>query len=324
MSESSPVSAVVVRKAVSVYRGHLERGTLPSPHPWIIHLETRSLCNSRCAFCAASVLNPERPKDALMPDALIDKILDELSAIGFANRLSFYCNNEPFLDKRIVDIVARARRKAPRAYLEIKSNGTPLTVDKALQIFDAGLDVLYINDYVADGKPSPRIDALRQELGAMQRFQQLATTGRDALNRIIIATRQLDEVLYTRAGTAPNKQGALMEPLRAPCFRPFEMFTVNPAGVVAVCSDDVYFRTPMGNVNEQSIMEIWNSPRWHQMRLRLLDGDRAAYPDTCRSCDNVSPKTDLMVKAGVPIGARRRSARQAVERLTRGVNRLFS
>ncbi|MBI3324036.1 MAG: SPASM domain-containing protein [Candidatus Omnitrophica bacterium] len=256
-----------------------------------------------------------------MPDALIDKILDELSAINFANRLSVYCNNEPFLDKRIIEIVAKARRKVPRAYLEIKTNGSVLTVEKVLQVFDAGLDVLYINDYVPDATPSPRIEALRHELGAMQRFRQLEATGKDALNRIIIATRQVDEVLYSRAGTAPNKQGALPEPLAVPCLRPFEMFTVNPAGVVAVCSDDVYFRTPMGNVSDQSLLEIWNSPRWQEMRRRLLNGERAAYPATCRSCDNVSPKTDLMERAGVPMPAkigRRRTLMDAVgQRLSR-------
>jgi len=306
MSETGAISEAAIREAVRVYGRHLDDGTLPSPHPWIIHLETRSMCNSRCAFCAASILNPERPKDALMPDALIDKILKELAEIGFANRLSLYCNNEPFLDKRIVEIVGRARQQVPRAYLELKSNGTVLTVEKVLKVFNAGLDMLYVNDYVADGRPSPRIAKLRQELGAMGRFRELDVRGSDAHSRLVIATRSLGEVLYTRAGTAPNRQESLPEPLRAPCFRPFEMFTVSPAGVVAVCSDDVYFRTPMGNVNEQTVMEIWNSPRWQEMRRRLLAGERDRYPQTCRSCDNVTPKTDLMARAGISVARSRR------------------
>lgn len=304
MSETARISDAAIQEAVRIYQRHLDQGTLPSAHPWIIHLETRSLCNSRCAFCAASVVNPDRPKDALMPEALIEKILRELAEIGFANRLSLYCNNEPFLDKRIVEIVARARRMVPKAYLEIKTNGTMLTVEKVLEVFNAGLDILYINDYVSDGQPSPRIAALRKELGALQRFRELDETGRDSLHRIVIATRNVHDVLYNRAGTAPNTQDRLpAEPLRDSCFRPFEMFTVNPAGLVAVCSDDVYFRTPMGNVNDQSILEIWNSPRWQEMRQRLLRGERAHYPSTCRSCDNVTPKTDLMIKAGVPVSA---------------------
>ncbi|MBI3324035.1 MAG: hypothetical protein HYZ92_02030 [Candidatus Omnitrophica bacterium] len=61
MSEGPTVSPAVMQAAIATYRGYLDGGTLPSPHPWIIHLETRSICNSRCAFCAASILNPARP-----------------------------------------------------------------------------------------------------------------------------------------------------------------------------------------------------------------------------------------------------------------------
>jgi radical SAM protein with 4Fe4S-binding SPASM domain len=225
-----------------------------------------------------------------MPDALIDKILAELGDIGYANRLSLYNNNEPFLDKRIVDIVGRARKRLPRAYLEIKSNGTVLTAAKVLDAFNAGLDMLYVNDYVEDGAASPKIDALRRELRHLPRFAQ----------RLAIATRQVDAVLNTRAGTAPNRI-TLRQPLTVPCFRPFEMMTVNPAGVVAVCSDDVYFRGSMGNVNDQTLMEIWHSDRWQEMRARLLRGERAGYGETCRDCDNCNPKTDMMVAVGVPV-----------------------
>lgn len=300
----------VVEEAARTYRGYMEQGRLPSAHPRIIHLETRSLCNSRCGFCAAAITNPTRPKDVLMPDALIDKVLTELAVIGYANRLSFYNNNEPFLDKRIFQIVARARQQLPKkAYLEIKTNGLTLTADHVLRIFEAGLDHLHINDYVSDGRPSQRIRVLRKELAHLEREGRMMT-GRFVSDHIVISTRQVDEMLSTRAGTAPNR-AALKEPLQLPCFRPFEMMTVNPAGSVGVCSSDLYFRNPMGNVSEQSLMEIWNSPRWQEIRWRLLDGDRAAYPETCRDCDTHNPKIELMQAAGV------RLPRRLVRRLQR-------
>lgn len=36
--------------AARTYQVYLDKGQLPSEHLWIIHLETRSLCNSKCAF----------------------------------------------------------------------------------------------------------------------------------------------------------------------------------------------------------------------------------------------------------------------------------
>jgi len=292
-------SADLYAAAARTYKNYLDQGRLPSEHPWIVHLETRSLCNSKCAFCAAAANNPDRPTDALMPEALLDKIFEDLRAIGYANRLSFYNNNEPFLDKRIFDIVARARHKVPGAYLEIKSNGTTLTLDKVVRIFDAGLDALYINDYVTDGQPTASIEALRVQLAKTQRFRGQYTQGRYTGQRISIATRGLVDILNTRAGTAPNRT-TLQAPLQVPCFRPFEMMTVNPNGIVSVCSDDVYFNAAMGNLNERSLLQIWNSERWQEMRRQLLAGNRKRYPDTCRDCDNCDPKTDLMIQAGVP------------------------
>lgn len=296
---SQRIPQSVMDAAAKTYRNYMEQGRLPSAHPRIIHLETRSLCNSRCGFCAAAITNPERPKDALMPDETIDKVLAELMAIGYANRLSFYNNNEPFLDKRIFQIVARARQQLPRAYLEIKTNGLIVTADHVFRIFEAGLDQLFINDYVADGQPSKQVLALQKELSRLE-GEGKVIKGRFVSDRVAISTRQVNEVLSTRAGTAPNRV-TLPEPLQLACFRPFEMMTINPAGNVGVCSSDLYFRNPMGNVNKQSLMEIWNSPKWQEIRWRLLDGDRAAYPETCRSCDTHNPKIELMQAAGVSL-----------------------
>lgn len=296
--DEGPVPQAMVESAVRVYGGFLDSGKLPSAHPWIVHLETRSLCNGKCAFCAASANNPDRPPDALMPDALVDKIVEELGAAGYSHRLSFYNNNEPFLDKRIFDIVSRARKKLPHACLEMKSNGTTLTVDTLVRVFDAGLDLLYVNDYVPDGKPSKRIDELMTQLRAMHRFRGLWMGDSDSPGKIVFTTRDAEATLLTRAGTAPNR-GATPAPVRSPCFRPFEMLTVNPAGLVGACSDDLYFREPMGNANEQPILSIWNGPRWTEMRRRLLAGDRAAYPATCAGCDNQSAKIDLMEAVGI-------------------------
>jgi radical SAM protein with 4Fe4S-binding SPASM domain len=289
--------------AARTYQEYLDRGQLPSEHPWVIHLETRSLCNSTCAFCAAAANNPTRPADALMPDALIDKILAELGAIGYANRLSFYSNNEPFLDKRIFDIVARARKAVPKAYLEIKTNGTTLTFDKVVRIFDAGLDMLYVNDYVTEGEPSKAIEALRAQLSHTQRFRGQSARGKYTSPRLTITTRNVNQVLTSRAGTAPNRL-LRVQPLRVPCFRPFEMLTVNPGGLVSVCSDDVYFKAGMGNLNTQSIVEVWTSDKWQEMRRQLVTGNRAAYPETCRDCDSCHAKTEVMIHAGVPLPKR--------------------
>ena len=56
---------------------------------------------------------------------------------------------------------------------------------------------------------------------------------------------------------------------------------IEPSGDVFPCC-----RGPrellMGNVNEQSMAEIWNGERYREFRRRMNEKD---YPDVCRGCD---------------------------------------
>lgn len=255
-------------------------------YPRIIHIETRSLCNGKCSFCAAAVQFNTRP-DITMTDGLVDKILNELKDHGYKNRLSFYNNNEPFLDKRIYDIIAKARSFLPSAYLELKTNGTAVNFEKICKIFNAGLDTLYINDYqpmelVRQGKHKKNIEDIAKELEHSRRFK--GHYHQDGYHsRVLISLRDEGEVLGNRAGTSPNGKD-VVEPLSKPCLRPFEMMTIDPKGNVALCSEDLEFAEIMGNVAEKSIFEIWNSEEYLKVRQALLHGDRG-IKSTCAKCD---------------------------------------
>ena len=75
--------------AVRMYARHIKEqfsDDLP-PLPRIIHLETRSRCNSLCSFCLANARDDPR-KDQLMSDALIEKIFKDLATLNYPNRLS--------------------------------------------------------------------------------------------------------------------------------------------------------------------------------------------------------------------------------------------
>jgi radical SAM protein with 4Fe4S-binding SPASM domain len=255
--------------------------------PRIVHLETRSRCNGKCTFCLASTATDPRA-DVLMPDVLIDKIIDELHDLDFANRLSLYNNNEPLMDKRIFAITAKARQRLPKAYIEIKTNGMSLNLEKVLKLFNAGLDALYVNDYrpsaeVDAGRYRPNISKLMAELADIRRFKGGYGGGRYH-DRIIFNLRREDERLSNRAGTAPNAD-KIPEPLKAPCLRPFEMVTINPNGVVSLCSDDMLSASDMGNVGQQSLHDIWTSPAYDKVRRSLLNADRSCKA-ICNVCNS--------------------------------------
>ncbi|MDP6351793.1 MAG: hypothetical protein QF926_07350 [Alphaproteobacteria bacterium] len=81
-------------------------------YPSHVHMETYAYCNAACGFCPPSTLDR---KGTRMPDAPINKIIDELSEIPpfLQFRLAPYKFNEPFLDKRLPDIWRRSTNACP-------------------------------------------------------------------------------------------------------------------------------------------------------------------------------------------------------------------
>ena len=253
------------------------------PYPRIIHIETRNRCNSTCSFCMANIKEDPRD-DLLMPENLVEKIISELKFMDYSNRISYYNNNEPFLDKRIISFIEKTRINVPKAYLELKTNGRGLKIHKIIEIFNAGLDTMYINDYTDDISHSKNVLKIIDELKSIRRFKghMKSRTGKYN-NRIIINKRNLNEQLDTRAGTAPNAI-KLKSSLNKPCFRPFEMMTINPEGIVGVCSEDFFYSTKMGNVNNQKLLDIWYSDKYKLFRSELIKGNRNVH-DACSKCD---------------------------------------
>jgi len=119
------------------------RDEYPLPHA--IEIETINKCNSTCSFCPVNRFADTRPL-ARMPEELFRKIIDDLASHRYSGLLALYSNNEPFLDKRIFDFAAYARRVLPQATISIFTNGSALDIAKVERILPS-LDILRINNY---------------------------------------------------------------------------------------------------------------------------------------------------------------------------------
>jgi hypothetical protein len=95
-------------------------------HPMQVSFETLARCNAACGFCPYPTLSR---KGTRMPDELLDKLLGELGDIPEDLRIEVCPNrvNEPFLDRRLFDVVARINEERPNAWLVIFTNGSTLT-----------------------------------------------------------------------------------------------------------------------------------------------------------------------------------------------------
>jgi Radical SAM superfamily/Iron-sulfur cluster-binding domain len=238
--------------------------------PQTVSLETRTICNGSCAFCAASVQNNTR-KDHRMPDEVFQRCINELSDIHFSGRVAFFVNNEPLLDEKIADRVADARGKLPKAFLQISTNGIRLDKSIATALFEAGLDDLTVNAYVSDDKIPPHIRETVQALP--EAFRQKTS----------VHVRDAEMKIANRAGSSPNAS-ALARPMPAFCTFPFTQINIVHDGAVSLCCQDMRVQEIMGNVMDQGLLGVWFGERFREVRRSLLRFERRDI-GLCELCD---------------------------------------
>lgn len=238
----------------------------------VVHIETRTRCNSLCSFCAA---NPkfERRVDKYMSKDTYLKIIDGLAEIKYRRRVSPYCNNEPLLDENIYSYIAYTRERLPDATIELKTNGTLLDEEKLKQLFDNGLDKLYINDYQFSSHVSEKLKNIYAKYKNLYK-------GKLSYSRSLYSEQ---EGKVNRAGSNPFQE-SLSKPKKYFCYRPFEMAVFTVDGKMGCCSNDFYLENNMGNIHNASLRELFTGDRIQFLRRHLLEYDRT-MSDACKKCD---------------------------------------
>ena len=71
----------------------------------------------------------------------------------------------------------------------------------------------------------------------------------------------------------------------SPCMLPYMQMVVRPDGKVSRCCQDAYGNETLGDLSEESVMEIWQGEKYNVFRKRLHK-NRAEVPYCC-NCDVV-------------------------------------
>jgi radical SAM protein with 4Fe4S-binding SPASM domain len=224
-------------------------------------------CTRKCPFCAFGQQRPHPQLGQVMPLEMLQKVATELRRLSFRGRISPYGINEPLLDERIVDIVRLFRSACPDAFISFTSNGDRLDERLYAELEKAGLDRLALSVY---------------DDQVLVRLKNLVARSRIA----IIDMRQVQGKLENRGGSIRNEgnrynfePGSLAD---LPCRRPGNMLVVHPNGKVVLCCSDMYGEQVLGDVNCQSLVEIWQSEQFSKVRQKLGHQRRGLL--LCESC----------------------------------------
>lgn len=236
----------------------------------LIEIETVNRCNGSCDFCPVNTKNDIR-SEKYMDEKLFYKIIDELATLNYAGRLALFSNNEPFLDERILEFHKYARNMLPNARMHLFTNGTLLTLDKFIEAMKY-LDELIIDNY-------------QQELQLHKNSQRIAEycdKHAELKEKVTIVLRKPHEILTSRGGDAPNRKELPSYP-GAKCILPFKQMVVRPDGKVSLCCNDPYGKCTLGDLNEESLTDVWYGNAFEEVRNSLSKG-RGNLPH-CHHCD---------------------------------------
>jgi MoaA/NifB/PqqE/SkfB family radical SAM enzyme len=264
--------------------------------PEIVQIESTNICNAKCVFCPRDEMSR---RQGVMDDGLYRKIVDDCAALGIGHvRLHNY--GEPFVDRRLTEKIAYAKRKGI-AEVGVISNGSLIDEDVARGAIEAGLDAINIS-VDASGREVfertrvglsydkvianiERLVRIRAELGRTHPKLILSfvrQNNSDEERAFIEHWRRIADKIHITdihnwAGTL-NRQSEV----RFPCYRQWLTFTVLWDGRVSLCCADFDGRVILGDLRTSGIREVWESEAYRLVRREHLE---SGGPAICRACD---------------------------------------
>lgn len=235
-----------------------------------IEIETYNRCNGSCSFCPVSKNNDSR-EEHKMSWELFKKIINNLADLNYDGELCTFSNNEPFLDERIIEMNAYAREKLPKARMHLYTNGTLLTMDKFHGIMKY-LDELIIDNYQQELKLIKPVQEIYDYLMSHEEYK----------GRVSIVLRKPIEILTSRGGDAPNRTNVKTFPKNG-CALLFEQMIIRPDGKVSLCCNDPLGKNTLGDLNKQTLEEVWYGKPYSRIRSLVAEG-RENW-EHCKNCD---------------------------------------
>ena len=287
----------------------LTRRTVPD-FPRTVQLETQTGCNADCVFCDYGVSYPKQPKGKIDWE-LFRKIVDEC-AQHRVRRFSPYLTNEPFADKELLERFQYVHTKMPWVKLVVTTNAhflVPEMVDRILSL-EKPLHAIYISfqgvekeAYEATMRGNMNFARTMANVNYLIRRVQKEARTRPEIWITMIDTKMIDapkaaaywksrgvKAKYT---TLENRGGNILQigklqkskemQYYSTCTRLMKQMYIHFNGDVVLCCVDNSRTVVFGNAREQTLHEIWNSPKMVAHRRRYLDHDFEGLP-LCGTC----------------------------------------
>lgn len=300
----------------------------PVEVPFSVQIDICSACNFKCNFCFHSDLEAIKRADVRfgsMSYKLFCKIIDDMKEQwGFnkVKKLRLFKVGEPLLNKDVCNMIAYAKKAQVAEKIEITTNGVLLNPDLNQKMIDAGLDILNISvngideeqyrkvckyeltmekflanikDFYDRKGDKCRLTVKYGDIGYTQRekdrFYELFG---DKCDEMFVET--ISDTLWQDTNIADNVKkadvGTYGEELKYKKVCPFLFTTmvINESGMVHLCCADWKSEYVIGDLNKESINDIWKGEKLKNIQIMHLKGQKDKM-SICQKCQSLSANT---------------------------------
>lgn len=316
-SDSPSAPNEIIAGSDNQSRGGVQKKTAPLKNRWRIFkdyafastkpvfptsvvIELTNHCNLACVMCPHPKMTRAK---GFMESTLFHKIIDEIK--GRVDIAILHGMGESMFHPQLSELIAYASKNKVRTALN--TNGVMLTKEKAESFFAAGLNDLLID---FDGTDPESYESIRKK----SNFKVVFNNIKEALKlqsiirkkdgakktNIILQTiyfpgqkkdlfqyfnkeeARLIEFRYKMLSDSFNSD-ELPIPHTGKCYYLWYQIMINWNGEIPICCVDYNGRVILGNANNSSIEDVWNSQEFKNIRDKHHRNDYQDFP-MCSSC----------------------------------------
>jgi len=270
----------------------------PAKYPRLVAVETTNYCNAKCVFCPNDTLKRGKRH---MTDQLFENIIEQCRTFPLP-AIEPFLQGEPFSDPKILPRLELIHRRLPKTKLRLYTNGYGMLPDRVDALTEFDIDHIYVSLNTTDPqryKSSMGIDLAR----TLANLRYLA----DPVRRRRVA-RKITVRMLRMTDTTPKEQRQFLALCKALKVRPFVVGLFNykgdiqsdlpipnfpcehmdrldilSNGIVTLCCMDQEGEFAWGDVNKQSLLEVYQGAVAAKYRQMHWNGRRnQIHPcDTC-------------------------------------------
>ncbi|MCM1226220.1 MAG: radical SAM protein [Clostridium sp.] len=310
---------------------------VPLEAPFIVNIDPCGACNFKCSFCPCNnsdFMNEERHK--MMSFELFKKIVGDMKEFKQKIHVAdLYAFGEPLLNKNFIEMIKYLKDNNVVGKIRTVTNGSLLSPELNDKLVDSGLDVLKVSIEGIDNNDYKNLCGADVDINTIVENIRDLYNKKTAKNKnMIIQIKAVNTML----NTADRKKAyfdmfkncsdsCIIENVKEIwsefkvdnnakssdkwdyervvgsgnlCSMPLYQMTIHSNGAVSGCCVDWKFAVVYGNVNEESLRDIWHSDKLRQLQIKLVEQGREAF-EFCSHCtyqggDNIDQVSNEILK----------------------------